>query len=354
MLFTTQTLGDLLMQIKSSHKAFYKLSHYSGKFECYERYHHPFLEKIKKYQEALAEGASPSLCAKYAGISRATYYRYRLILKNLLLGIIPPSKQPPITRKPSWGQKEINLVLSLRKEHPSYGKEKITLILKRDHLFPFSESTVGRILSALKKKGKITKSPSALRPKPKRKFNHHAKPWEFKKYELMELGERVQIDHMTVRKNGTLFKHFQSWDRSSKYVCAEVYSNANASSAKRFLQKLLQETPFPIRSLQVDGGSEFRADFEQACADLKIPLFVLPPAKPQYNGGVERANRTFREEFYDRADLLEDTIQGMRTQLQKALFTYNHFRPHKNLNGITPMEYLQNNIKRDSISSQII
>jgi transposase InsO family protein len=44
----------------------------------------------------------------------------------------------------------------------------------------------------------------------------------------------------------------------------------------------------------------------------------------------------------------------MRTELQKSLFTYNHFRPHKNLKGITPMDYIQNNIIRDPILSQII
>ena len=44
------------------------------------------------------------------------------------------------------------------------------------------------------------------------------------------------------------------------------------------------------------------AEFEQACADLDIALFVLPPKKPQYNGGVERSDRTFREEFYARLE----------------------------------------------------
>ena len=40
------------------------------------------------------------------------------------------------------------------------------------------------------------------------------------------------------------------------------------------------QAPFPIRSLQVDGGSEFRDEFEQACRDLGIPLYVLPPKNP--------------------------------------------------------------------------
>jgi hypothetical protein len=48
------------------------------------------------------------------------------------------------------------------------------------------------------------------------------------------------------------------------------------------------------------------------CLNLYRHLFVLPPASPKYNGGVERSNRTFREEFYNRPDLLDDTISSMK------------------------------------------
>ena len=56
--------------------------------------------------------------------------------------------------------------------------------------------------------------------------------------------------------------------------------------------------PFPVRGIQVDGGSEFMAAFEQACADNDLALFVLPPKRPQLNGGVERAQGSWRYEFY--------------------------------------------------------
>ena len=45
-----------------------------------------------------------------------------------------------------------------------------------------------------------------------------------------------------------------------------------------------QALPFDLISIQVDGGSEFRDEFEQACEVLKNPLFVLSPRKP--NGMV--------------------------------------------------------------------
>ena len=91
-------------------------------------------------------------------------------------------------------------------------------------------------------------------------------------------------------------KHFQARERQSKYIYAGVYSNANASSAKRFLLDFIEKAPFEVISIQVNGGFEFMAEFEKACADLNIPLYVLPPRRPDYNGGVERGNKTFRLE----------------------------------------------------------
>ena len=57
--------------------------------------------------------------------------------------------------------------------------------------------------------------------------------------------------------------------------------------------------PFPVRSIQVDGGSEFEALFEEECQRRGIKLFVLPLRSPKLNGGVERARRTHTEEFYE-------------------------------------------------------
>jgi len=46
------------------------------------------------------------------------------------------------------------------------------------------------------------------------------------------------------------------------------------------------------RVLQIDGGAEFKANFERACHALGIQLLVLPPRSPRLNGHVERAHRT--------------------------------------------------------------
>ena len=61
------------------------------------------------------------------------------------------------------------------------------------------------------------------------------------------------------------------------------------------------------------------ADFKTACEQMEIPLIVLPPARPKYNGGVERGNRIFRKEFYACRDLIAESIGHMRFELRKAV-----------------------------------
>ena len=216
------------------------------------------------------------------------------------------------------------------------------MVIQREHGHDISESMVGRILSFLSQKHQIT--PARSRPQKRRRdfSKGHAEAWKYKEYNKIELGERVQIDHMSATKNGVSVKHFMAWDRRSKHIHAQIYSNAKATSARKFLRELVQTAPYAIRSIQVDGGSEFMAEFEAECEALEIPLIVLPPSKPQYNGGVERANRTFREDFYDDPKILvADSIGALRFELKRAVHTYNEYRPHCALHGRTPMEYLR-------------
>jgi transposase len=328
------------MQIKYLHRNMYKLYAWARTQECLDAYRKEHEVSVRHWEALRSEGVSVAKCAGFVGISRATYYRRRARLKALAKGIVPPSKAPIKRNKPRWGEAERQLVLEARRTDETYGKAKIAVILRRDKGVNISESTVGRILKRLMVKGSITRSRSAPRKRKRNFTKGHAQGWKYKDYKDMVIGERVQIDHMTATKNGVTCKHFQAWDRRSKYIHAQIYSNATARSAKRFLEELIKVVPYKVQSIQVDGGSEFMADFETECEQMGIPLIVLPPARPKYNGGVERGNRIFREEFYDNKCLLADSIGAIRFELRKAVDRYNTYRPHFALKGLTPMDYL--------------
>jgi putative transposase len=330
------------MQIIGLHKSIYKLYGYARKQEVLDAYREKYQPIVDQWDKHRQADTRVDQIPGFVGYSRATYYRAKKILNDLQKGIHPPSKARIKRNMPQWWESEKQKVLQIRCDNPTYGKAKIAVILKRDLGVSLSESTVGRILRFLMEKGLITRSASAIRSRKKRNFKKgHAKQWSYKEYNAMGLGERMQVDHMTATQNGVRVKHFQAWERQSKFIHAQIYGNATSRSAKKFLEELMAQSPFKIESIQVDGGSEFMGEFEQACCELGLELIVLPPASPKYNGGVERGNRTFREEFYDRASLC-DTLGALRNALAKAVSKYNTYRPHAALAGSTPMEYIRN------------
>ena len=109
-----------------------------------------------------------------------------------------------------------------------------------------------------------------------------------KDYGISQVGDLVQLDTLDIRPlPGVLLKHFTAHDVISRWNIVGVYSRATAITAALFLDTLESRMPFPVKAIQVDGGSEFEAIFEEECQRRDIKLFVLPPRSPKLNGGVE-------------------------------------------------------------------
>ena len=98
---------------------------------------------------------------------------------------------------------------------------------------------------------------------------------------------------------GVVLKHFTARDVASRCDVLQVGARATSASAARFLDNIVERMPFPVKAIQVDGGSEFHGEFEEACKARGILLFVLPRCSPKLDGYVERAHRTHVEEFSD-------------------------------------------------------
>lgn len=152
-------------------------------------------------------------------------------------------------------------------------------------------------------------------------------------YEVQAPGDLVQVDTFSGNLGpGEEVKHFSAVELSTRFAWAEVHRRATAQTAAVFLRALVERCPFPIRAMQVDGGSEFMAAFvalpargqtrlEEGCQHLGIRLFVLPPRSPQLGGHVERMQRTFRDEFYTRP--LPTTVGEIQPELEDYLAYYN-------------------------------
>jgi len=149
----------------------------------------------------------------------------------------------------------------------------------------------------------------------------------------------VQIDHRSVSvANGLMIQAFKAVCPHTRLCFMRAYSSATAVGATRLLDDLMQQAPFQIESIQVDGGSAFMADFERACEQRGILLDVLPPKSPQLNGCVERANGASRYEFYP-FYLGDLNVGALNVELQQYQHHYNTDRPHQALGQQTPMEH---------------
>ena len=282
---------------------------------------------------------SVAATCRHFGIARSTYYRWAKRYDPQHLSFLENrSSSPRRVRRPTWTPAHAAAVLAARERYPRWGKDKLAVVLRRESM-RLSVSMIGRILADLKRRGLLVEPKSArLRP-----HARHARPYAIRKptdYPVAQPGDLVQLDTMHLTPvPGVERRHFSAVDLISRWSVTGVRASATAGTARAFLAELDERLPFPIRAIQVDGGSEFMAEFEAACQERAIALFVLPPRSPKLNGHVERANRTHRTEFWELYDG-DLELPPVQAALRAWEESYNHIRPHQALGYQTPAEYL--------------
>jgi transposase InsO family protein len=287
-------------------------------------------------------GRNVQQTCRHFGISRQTFYRWnRRFDRHDLTTLEARSHRPHQVRQPTWTAELAERVLSLRQQHPRWGKDKLVVLLRREKV-TVSTSMVGRILADLKRRGVLHEPPKpAVLRQARRKLRN--RPWAIRKpkhWRIEQPGDLVEVDTKEIRmRRGIILKHFSARDVVSRWDVLEMHRRATSLAAARFLDTLLERMPFPVKALQVDGGSEFAAEFEEACQQKGLPLFVLPPKSPKLNGQVERSNRTHNEEFYE-VQAESDQVPVLNRQLRRWEKTYNCVRPHQSLGYLTPLEFI--------------
>jgi len=287
-----------------------------------------------------AHGRKAALTCRYFGISRQTFYHWkRRYDPENLRTLEEGSHRPHRRRQPTWTTEQVERVRRLREQYPRWGKDKLAVLLGREG-WRVSVSMVGRILTSLRQRG-VLSAPMLFRVK--RRRGTAGRPWALRKpsdYAVEQPGDLVQLDTMDLRPSpGVVLKQFTARDVVSRWDVIEVHRRATSTAAALFLETLQRRLPFPLRALQVDGGSEFAAVFEEACRRRGVRLFVLPPRSPKLNGRVERANRTHTEEFYEITPC-SLPISQLNQELLDWERTYNTVRPHQALGYLTPQQFL--------------
>jgi putative transposase len=248
------------------------------------------LQTIIAWQALREAGYSAEKASKKLGVAQSTVYRWQKRLQERnLWGLEDDSRRPKRLRTMSWPVELIETVLELREMYPRWGKEKIWVLLGREG-WQTSISTVGRILWYLRKRGLLHDPPKTAFISTKRAKKRPYALRKPKNYTVKHPGDLVQIDTLDVKlMPGVHFKHITARDMISRWDVLQACSRATANNAKAFLETVQEWLPFPLKAVQVDGWSEFMAEFEQACQEKNIRLFVLPPQSPKLNGCEGRA-----------------------------------------------------------------
>jgi len=294
-------------------------------------------DAVARWRRAMADGLTSAQAAQAVGVARANLYRWEK-------DATPASRRPRNPRKPEWTRELAQAVEAARADNPMWGKRKIAVLMRREG-FQTSASTVGRILAHLVARGAIVPVPVLRRRPQRRRIRLTAKERYARRLpkgrKAKSPGELVQIDTLFVNvRPDKPIKHFTAYDPVAKWTVGRVATRASAASATALLDKLIAEAPFAVRGIQVDGGSEFMAEFEAECRTRKLELLILPPKRPDLNGCVERAQSTWRYEFYATYDL-PHRIDKLQAFVDAFAHRFNHHRPHQALGDRTPAEYLK-------------
>lgn len=267
--------------------------------------------------------------ARRVGCCRQTVYNVLARARGL------PQGQAPVPRKPgpppgtgaSTPQAALQAVVAYRLEHPARGYHYCHADLKRQGLAPPAAATIGR---AWRRSGQLCEAARLERP-----------PTRWTPPRPQSPGH-LQLDVKYLP--GRRFE-YTAIDVYSRYVYARVSPRLDSHTAAAFVAELARCLPFPIRVIQVDGGAEFRREFDALLADWQLDQRRNAPHSPWQNGCVERFHRTVAEECYlALADDLEDIpTQYLDRALQDYLAFYNHQRLHSALHYRPPVEMLHTN-----------
>jgi transposase InsO family protein len=227
----------------------------------------------------------------------------------------------------------VQRIQALREEYPSWGREKLRILLLREEI-SISAKSIDRVIARLKARG-VLREPR----RPRKAARPHLKRLRRPPGLNVDCpGALVQLDSKQVQPgNGKPVFQFGALDCFTS-ARGGLAPRLTSQQGAAFLERVVATLPFPVQAIQSDGGSEFLGDFGRAVGELKLVHYFNRPNYPQGNGRVERSFRTDDEEFYHVQELPAD-LGGLEGALLAWNHVYENVRPHQALGYRTPEEF---------------
>jgi len=302
------------------------------------------LEWIIFYETASNKDASYT--SRYFNISRKTFHKWNRRFsesRRNVASLKDKSKSPINRRKWQVTPTEETRIYKLRKDHMLYGKKKIKRLYFRFYGDDISTWKIERVIRKHRlypdpvKHKRIQSRRAKGKANPRIRVSNLPKP--------QSIGGLWHIDSIILNFDNVRRAIITGIDELSKIAYAKMYISNNSKYTKDFIQRLIYLTEGNISVIHTDNGSEFDGYFSEAISELGIPRVYSRPHTPKDNPVNERFNRTIQENWLEGAIFNPEDLEEANKQITEWLIEYNTFRPHESLDQLTPLEYVEANLK---------
>lgn len=300
------------------------------------------MEERLKFLAAWVEGkeSRSALCSRY-GISRKTGYKWAARHAEEPGGGLSDRSHGPHRVPHRLAADLAELIVALRRAHPTWGPRKLRALLQRRHpgLAVPAASTIGDLL---RREGLVERRRRRHRPVPQ------ASP--FAAVEAANDTWCIDFKGWFLTGDGKRCEPLTLTDAYSRYLLrCQALARTDTDHVWPVLDAAFREFGLP-HYLRSDNGSPFASRGAGGLSRLSVKLIkagVTPeriaPGKPQQNGRHERMHLTLLQE------VASPPARNMREQherLRSFQQFYNEERPHQALDHATPADRYQPSTRR--------
>tara|TARA_Y100001968_G_scaffold274570_1_gene267873 strand:+ start:78 stop:839 length:762 start_codon:yes stop_codon:yes gene_type:complete len=211
-------------------------------------------------------GDAGKVCLR-CGISRPTL---RKLVKRYeesgIDGLKGQSRKPRNSPNTKVSPAIEKLILSYRSKR-KLGARRLQIELLSNEEIKLSLATIHKVLK------RNNCGPLSTKRVKQRKFVRYSRPVP---------GERVQMDTCKIAPS---IYQFTAIDDCTRFQIVKIYPRRTASNTLRFLEKVVEEMPFPIQRVQTDRGREFFAlKVQKRLMEWGKKFRPIKPRSPHLNG----------------------------------------------------------------------
>jgi transposase InsO family protein len=265
-----------------------------------------------------------SICEE-AGVCHNTFYRWlKAYRKSGRTGLESNHTSESAQPHPAISEK----IISVKKDHPTFGVRRIAAAVQRWFLLPASKHTVGKVLA---QEGLQSAAPRA-------RHRNVAKP---RRFERSTPNQMWQSDIMMFRMGGRQVYIIGYIDDYSRYITG--MSLCMVQSADNVLQLYRQATAeYGVpKEMLTDNGRQYVnwrgiSKFQAELQKDRVKHIRSSPHHPMTLGKIERFWQTIFEEFLSRAQF--ESFENAQERVRLWVQYYNHKRPHQGIESLCPAD----------------